>query len=177
MASGRMPSGRTPSGRALRIVLPRDGADRHHPRKYRCRCQLIRQPTTVSYVVSQTPSPLANGFPVRSVVAFPARSLVAFPAQSVVAFPAQSAVAFPARSEARVGGAPVRIPDYGLHVQDGSRAVKKYFHPVSTSIALLKAPDATREGPQHEASTLRCPSRGPIRRNSSCLEAGNLIGP
>ena len=53
-----------------------------------------------------------NGFPVRFVVAFPARSVVAFPA----------------RSDARVVGAPVRIPDYGPQVQDGSRAVKKYFH-------------------------------------------------
>ena len=109
----------------------------------------------MSYVESQTPSPLVNGFPVRfvvafpvwsvvafpaqNVVAFPARSVVAFPAQYVVAFPAQSAVAFPARSDVRVVGAPVRIPDYGPQVQDGSRAVKKYFHPVSTSIALLKA--------------------------------------
>ena len=98
-----------------------------------------------------------HGFPVRFVVAFPARSVVAFPAQYVFAFPAQSAVACPARSDARVVGAPVRIPDYGPQVQDGFRAVKKYFHPVSTSIALLKAPDATRGGPQHEASTLRCP--------------------
>ena len=63
-------------------------------------------------------------FPVRFVVAFPARSVVAFPAQCVVAFPAQSAVAFPARSDARVVGAPVRIPDYESQVQDGSRAVK-----------------------------------------------------
>ena len=84
----------------------------------------------MSYVESQTPSPLVNGFPVRFVVAFPARS--------VVAFPAQSAVAFPARSDARVVGAPVRIPDYGPQVQDGFRAVKNYFHPVSTSIALLE---------------------------------------
>ena len=117
------------------------------------------------YVVLQTPSSLVSGFPVRFVVAFPARSVVAFPAQSVVAFPAQyvvvfpaqSAVAFPARSEARVVGAPVCFPDYGPQVQDGSRGMKKYFHPVSTSIALLKVPDATREGPQHEASTLQCP--------------------
>ena len=65
-----------------------------------------------------------NGFPVRFVVAFPARS--------VVAFPTQSAVAFPYRSDARVVGAPVHIPDYGPLVLDGSRAVKKYFHPVST---------------------------------------------
>ena len=79
-----------------------------------------------------------NGFPVRFVVAFPARSVVAFPAQFVVAFPTQSAVAFPARSDARVVGAPDHIPDYGPLVLDGSRAVKKYFHPVSTSIALLK---------------------------------------
>ena len=90
-----------------------------------------------------------NEFPVRFVVAFPARSVVAFPAQFVVAFPTQS--------DARVVGAPVHIPDYGPLVLDGSRAVKKYFHPVSASIALLKAPDATRGGPQHEASTLRCP--------------------
>ena len=109
----------------------------------------------MSYVESQTPSPLVNGFSVR--FAFPARSVVAFPAQFVVAFPTQSAVAFPARSDARVVGATVHIPDYGPHVQDGSRCVKKYFHPVSTSIALLRAPDATRGGPQHEASTLRCP--------------------
>ena len=96
------------------IVLPRDGADRRHPRKYR----------------------FVNGFPVRFVVAFPVRSVVAFPAQFVVAFPTQSAVAFPARSDARVVGAPVHIPDYGPLVLDGSRAVKKYFHPVSTSIAV-----------------------------------------
>ena len=114
-------------------------------------------------------------FPARSVVAFLARSVVAFPARSVVAFPAQFVVAFPTQSDARVVWAPVRIPDYGPQVQDGSRAVKKYFHPVSTSIALLKAPDATRGGPQHEASTLRCPLRGPIRRNSSCLAAGDSI--
>ena len=101
----------------------------------------------------QTPSPLTNGFPVRSVVAFPARSVVAFPARSVVAchtqsvvafpyrcvvsFPARFVVAFLARSEARVVGALARISDYGPQVQN--------FPLVSTSIAILKALDATRE--------------------------------
>ena len=94
--------------------------------------------------MSQTPSPLANGFPVRYVVAFPARPVVAFPARyavafpaqsvvafsyrCVVAFPARSVVAFPAWSEGRVVGALTWISDCGPQVQN--------FPLVSTSISI-----------------------------------------
>ena len=68
-------------------------------------------------------------------------------------------------------GSPARISDDGPHVQNGSRA------PNSTLIAIVIAPDASREEPQHEASMFRCPSQGPICRNSSCSEAADLIIP